>query len=255
MANKLHQECKIGAPKCVGNFVIHFNNECPLQHQVIQHFASDPHRAFRAGKEICSAWKNSDIEKSIVQINHDTFFVKHYHCLGPIYRIKNMFRKSKALKAWHNGMRFREAGIATPLPVICLEHRRYKLLGDAYLVCEHLPDARDLLEIWPELDDQTRMRIIYLAGREIGNMHHKGFLHGDLNWRNILVRPDRGNEHIYLIDLDGSRYTREITKDPAQRDLKHFYRDFRRNHTDYKFVGLFTRIWQSAFNSGCDQIL
>lgn len=241
-----HNRLETGTRCYTGDYLTYYDAAAVDQHMV-QHFASDPLNAFLSGEQIRSAWKNTDVEKAIVRINDHPFFVKRYHCLGPVYRIKNMYRKSKALKAFQNGQKFINAGISTPCPIFCLEQRHFKLLGESYLVCEFLDNAHNLLEIWPDLDDQTCMRLLHLAGTEIGHMHLKGFLHGDLNWRNILVQNKLGEESVLLVDLDGSRYARHIDIKSALRDLSHFYRDLERKNAPPQYIDLFTHSWRLAF--------
>ncbi|MBN1545590.1 MAG: hypothetical protein JW902_02920 [Syntrophaceae bacterium] len=235
-----------GTVEHTDNYAIYYDSTA-IDIDTVQDFSSAPDFIFNSGRKVPSAWGNSSIDKSIVKIRNSIFFVKRYNCLGLTYKIKNMYRKSKALKSWENGFRYREAGISTPRPIICLEKRRSKLLGDSYLVCEHLDDAHNLLEIWHDLDAVTRIRYIRLAGIEIGHMHHMGFLHGDLNWRNIIIQKESDHEKIYLVDLDGCYFSNHVNKKKACRDLKHFYRDLKRNKASQGDIDAFQQAWQKTY--------
>ena len=161
-----------------------------------------------------------------------------------------MFRKSKAFKAWENGIRFIQEDISTPTPIVCFEQRQLMLLGDSYLVCEHLYHTINLLNGWHCLDDSQKSRLLRLIGSEIGHMHHKGFLHGDLNWRNILIPQENKDDSVFLVDLDDASFSKHLDVKAACRDLSHFYRDFERNKAPRKYIELFTQHWEIAFQRG-----
>ncbi len=233
----------------LGHFCIHCDPhtlETPFFHD----FAADPDYFFDRGEQIRSAWKSRIIDKAIVRIGDQSFFIKRYNCLGKIYKLKNLARKSKALKAWLAGRQLLQSGISTPNPVICMEEYRFGLLERSYLCCDFIHDARNLLELWPELDHEARMRLLGLAGVETGNLHRRGCLHGDLNWRNVLVRgKDRGGE-IFLVDLDGCRFSRHLGEQSALRDLRHFYRDLERSHASAVYIDHFTDSWYKTYHQG-----
>jgi tRNA A-37 threonylcarbamoyl transferase component Bud32 len=228
-----------------GDFAIRYDSRIELC--IAKNFLSAPDQIFESGKIISSAWKNPAIEKSVVKMGNGLFFIKRYNCLGKIYKIKNMYRRSKALKSWWAGWALLDVGISTPRPVICLEERRFRLLGASYLFCEFINDARNLLEAWPSLDDQKRVQLLCLAGFEIGKMHRTGLLHGDLNWRNVLIQEQDHCGKIFLVDLDGSYYAKHIKEATARRDLNHFYRDLDRQNAHNKHIEVFTKSWQRAF--------
>ena len=247
IANFFCPKVKFGNLAYLGDFVIHYDST-NVDMLLIQDFLSAPDHFFSSGESIKSAWKNKKIDKSVVKVRDKTFFIKRYNCLGQIYRIKNIFRKSNALKSWRTGWKFLQLGISTPRPIICIEERRFNMLGRSYLLCEFIDDAHNLLDMWPTLNDQKRMHLLYLAGNEIGNMHHKGSLHGDLNWRNILIQGKMNHEIIFLVDLDHCHHLRRINQKVATRDLDHFYRDSSRNNVSKKCIKHFNKSWQSAAN-------
>jgi len=213
-------------------------------------FLSAPDHFIDSGGKIRSAWKNKAIDKSIVKVGNEIFFAKRYNCLGEIYKIKNICRESNAYKAWRAGWKFLQSGISTPRPIICIEERRFRLLGRSYLLCEFINNTCNLLDAWSALDEQHRLRFLYLAGTEIGNMHHMGCLHGDLNWRNVLIRKKSNTEKIFLVDLDGCRFSKHIDEKTARRDLGHFYRDLERNKASVENIDIFQQGWRKTFRQG-----
>jgi len=233
----------------LGYFCIHCDPhtlETPFFHD----FAADPDYFFDRGEQIRSAWKSRIIDKAIVRIGDQSFFIKRYNCLGKIYKLKNLARKSKALKAWLAGRQLLQSGISTPNPVICMEEYRFGLLERSYLCCDFIQGASNLLELWPELDHEERMRLLGLAGLETGNLHRRGCLHGDLNWRNVLVRGKDRNGKIFLVDLDGCRFSRHLGEKSALRDLRHFYRDLERSHASAVYIDHFTDSWYKTYHQG-----
>ncbi len=84
-------------------------------------------------------------------------------------------------------------------------------------------------------------------GATIGGMHRSGLVHGDLNWRNILVRQTLSGLEIFLVDLDGCRFFKRISRAMAQRDMGHFFRDLQRNSATDAERRIFTQAWEEGF--------
>jgi tRNA A-37 threonylcarbamoyl transferase component Bud32 len=80
-------------------------------------------------------------------------------------------------------------------------------------------------------------------------MHHRGLLHGDLNWRNILAAREGGGLRFYLVDLDGSRLVTTMSQRQAVRDLDHFLRDLERSGAGPELREAFLGHWRRAANS------
>ena len=79
-------------------------------------------------------------------------------------------------------------------------------------------------------------------------MHRCRIIHGDTNWRNVLVQNVAGKRTFYLVDLDGSRKVRDLKAARAERDINHFIRDLRRSSGDDELESLFMNCWRE--NSG-----
>jgi tRNA A-37 threonylcarbamoyl transferase component Bud32 len=84
-------------------------------------------------------------------------------------------------------------------------------------------------------------------GTQIGEMHRRGILHGDLNWRNLLVRRADRDLEFYLVDLDGSRSRKKLGREEAIRDLAHFMRDLGRNKVSAEEQQCFLDHWRHMF--------
>jgi len=206
----------------------------------------DPDRLFEAGQAIQSPWQSAATDKTIVEIRGKSYFLKRYNCLGSRYRLKSIVRTSRALKSWWAGWKFLELGLPTPRPVACLEERRFRLLGRSYILFDYWGDSWSLLDLWSELSDVQRAQLLSVLGKELGKMHRQGVLHGDSNWRNILVSRVGTDVKISLIDLDGSRFLRKLSRERAMRDLAHFLRDLSRSGAPDELRAHFIDCWLKA---------
>lgn len=206
----------------------------------------DPDRVFGQGDKLASPWHGPSTDKVRITLNGEAYFFKRYNDLGLRYGIRHLFRYSRAVKSWLAAWRFARCGVPTPEPVLCLEERRFGLLGRSYLVFPFLADDASFLDLWPRLDRTARRSCLVSLGELLGRMHRQGLLHGDLNWRNLVaVRHDDGYR-FWLVDLDGSRKVRKVTPALAHKDLAHFLRDMERAGADAELRGLFRESWQRA---------
>jgi tRNA A-37 threonylcarbamoyl transferase component Bud32 len=229
-----------------GTLVV-YHDPSALHVGVIDSLLDDPDRLFASGEVVRSPWQSAATDKTIVESGGRSYFLKRYNCLGGGYRLKNIFRISRALKSWRAGWKFLELGLPTPRPIACVEERRLRLLGRSYLLFEMLDGAHCLLDFWSDLSAERRREVLSLLGAEIGMMHRLGLLHGDLNWRNILVRRACGAPETYLVDLDGCCFVGSVTRERAERDMSHFFRDLQRNNASEEEAKFFVDAWEQAF--------
>lgn len=231
-----------------GRFVVYLDSTTKNS-ELLGVLLPDPDRLFDTGVEIQSDWQSAATDKTVVNLGGKRYFLKRYNCLGVGYRLKNIFRNSRALKSWWAGWKFQELGLSTPTPIVCLEERHLSLLGRSYLLFEMIDNAASLLDSWPSFNDARRRDVLTFAGAKIGKMHRLGLLHGDLNWRNILVRESSSSREIDLVDLDGSRYVKKVTREQAQKDMSHFFRDLQRNQATELESELFSATWEKFFGA------
>lgn len=231
-----------------GAFHCHYVTDLP-QEIVRTFLQSDPDELFSRGEAVDSGRSGNPRDLARVMVAGKAFFLKRYNCQGRFYRIKNMFRRSRAQRAMRAGHLLLAAGVATPRPLICLEERSWRLLGRSYLVCPFLEGGRSMLDLWPELDATQRDLYMRRLGRLMGLLHSCGIIHGDSNWRNIVVREERGQDpQFWFVDLDGVRYYRRLKVARAERDIGHFLRDLTRNGASEEYTRLFRHHWQQALH-------
>lgn len=242
----LETESGLTAAERCGAFVV-YRDPSSADDSLLSALLPNPDRLFEAGHAIQSPWQSTATDKTVVEIGGKSYFLKRYNCLGSRYRLKSIFRDSRALKSWWAGLKFLGLGVPTSRPLVCMEERRLLMLGRSYLLFELLDGTRSLLESWSGLSGVRRGDFLALLGDEIGRMHRLGLLHGDLNWRNILLRDSSGSPEVFLVDLDGSRFVRTVSKEQAKKDLKHFFRDLQRNLANGDETESFISVWEKAF--------
>ncbi len=204
----------------------------------------DPGKLFRKGRLLSGGRTGMLRDWGIVRVDGRDYFIKRYNCLGWGYRIKHLPRPSRALRAWRAGLQLLHHGLATPLPLLCIEKRHLRLLGEAYLVCPCIEGAQQLLDLWPRLSSDEKRDYLFRLAEDIAAMHRHHFCHGDINWRNIMVQKEGAEVKFYFIDLDGSKFAGELTAERGKRDVGHFIRDLRRCGGEQELEELFLQQWR-----------
>ena len=163
-----------------------------------------------AGESLLKAGRASTVGQS------GDWVVKRYNFKKPLNLIKDLFRSTKAKRAFQLGYHLELVGILTPRVIAVAEHRSLGLAWRSYLVMEKIPEAKDLADV--NYDDSNLIRCL---AELIGKMHAEGFVHRDLKASNILVGSD-GKP--YLIDLDGLSYLGKVSAYAAASNLKRLKR-------------------------------
>lgn len=203
----------------------------------------DPDRIFEQA-EIFKP--GSRTHAGLVTLAGRRYFLKRYNCRGWIYRLQNVFRRSRAVRTWIATRGFVERELPVPQPLLCLEERRFRLLGRSYILMEFAAGKERLVDILPKLDTESREALLGRLGALLGGMHRLGCLHGDLKWSNILVGPpEEGGWEVCLVDLDGSRILRRPKHGRMRRDLRRFRQDLEAHATPEEQEH-FYRNWQKG---------
>jgi serine/threonine protein kinase len=101
-------------------------------------------------------------------------------------------------------MTLREAGVATPRPLIAWDRKGGGTAFESYYLTEEIPDAVTLREVLksPGLFETGRPTLLTELARLVRGMHDAGILHRDLTIGNFLVAPKPvEGSRIFLIDL------------------------------------------------------
>ncbi|MBA4063708.1 MAG: hypothetical protein C0501_08345 [Isosphaera sp.] len=111
--------------------------------------------------------------------------------------VKNLFRRSPALRSWVNGHTLRDRSIPTPRPLAVFHRYRGRLPGTGYILTELVPGA-------VQFDAAVRAGAGGAAGlglaRVLRQMHDRGVSHRDLKAANVVLA---GGTAPVLIDLVG----------------------------------------------------
>ncbi|MEZ4485274.1 MAG: lipopolysaccharide kinase InaA family protein [Syntrophotaleaceae bacterium] len=164
---------------------------------VLDRMLTDSEELFRCGQAVDSGRPGERRDCLQVDIAGQSCFIKRYNCLGWRYRLGHLLRPSRALRSGGRAGCCCRQG-ADSHPRLCLEERTFRLLGRAYLVCAGLTDAVQLLELWPQLAIAEQQEALTRLAELIGRMHRRRIIHGDINWRNILVRQETEQRPITL---------------------------------------------------------
>jgi tRNA A-37 threonylcarbamoyl transferase component Bud32 len=213
---------------------------------LLQELLPDPELVFSRGRAILSPWKNPATDKVMVEINNSEYFFKRFNDQGWRYRLKNIFRRSRAEKSWRAAWLLNDQNIPTPQPSIFLEERLWGLLHRSYILIPNLEGGKSLLEFWPLLDREEQKESLFQLAEIIGKMHRTGILHGDLNWRNILLCRDGPNLRFFLVDLDGYSLSNKFSGKLADKDIAHFLRDIDRAKVGEGLRNLFLKVWRET---------
>jgi tRNA A-37 threonylcarbamoyl transferase component Bud32 len=184
------------------------------------------------------------VRAGMVEINGQNYFLKRYNVKGWWYSFRNAFRSSRAVRTWHNMWAFHVRNLPVPVPLACIERRRFRLLKDSYILTEYIPVDSTMMDLWPRLDDEKQKSLLAIMGILLGEMHNTLCIHGDLKWNNFLVSEDL-DKLVYITDLDGSRILNSPGKLKYEKDLKRFLRDLRGFDDNRQLERLFLKAWSS----------
>lgn len=130
--------------------------------------------------------------------------------------IKNLFRPSKARRAFQQAYHLELAGIPTARALAVAERRVLRFLIRSYFLMEEIPGAIDL-GAW----SGPRRQGAYAVAELLARLHEAGFSHRDLKETNLVFDADG---RLHLIDLEGLRYVAEVTAERALADLSRLAR-------------------------------
>jgi hypothetical protein len=140
-------------------------------------------------------------------------YLKVFHRAEGVPALKDLFRQSKPIRFWRQGIALHESGFNAPLTIAVGAQRHCALVQRAFVVTESIDgraipdfllrrgagcgDTKGLARKW---DD------IRLFARLVRRFHQLGFVHGDMVASNILVAETAGGSlTFYFMDNDRTR--------------------------------------------------
>jgi hypothetical protein len=180
--------------------VIHpdFKNLTSFLEQIPERFESEGETIHKLRNEI------KVIVSEGIHLNVKCFRTPH-----PINRfVYSYLRKSKAQRAFENGLALLKKGIQTPSPVAYIEVFDKTLIEKSYFVSLHIQEARDFREFSNNSDVKGREDILIAFGQFSAKMHQLGIQPLDLSIGNILFKKEKESTSFWLVDLNRMRFGR-----------------------------------------------
>ena len=151
-----------------------------------------------------------------------SIYIKRYHFPRWKQRFRAMFRgaffqSSRARNEYKTLRLMRELGIQAVRPVAYGERRIGHFLRSCFLITEAVPKAMPLSSFIKTFGQrrqtpkevEARREILTSLARQVREMHAAGFVHRDLFWRNVLIRPLPDNRfEFYFLDASVGRRIR-----------------------------------------------
>jgi tRNA A-37 threonylcarbamoyl transferase component Bud32 len=146
-------------------------------------------------------------EIKIYELNGLVLNVKSYKKPIFVNRVAYTFlRKSKARRAYENGLEVAARGFDTPKPIAFIELKEGGLLDKSYFVSVQCPYSRMFREFAEHPDITGREDILQALGVYMAALHQAGILHLDLSTGNILFEKDETGIHFCLVDINRMRF-------------------------------------------------
>jgi tRNA A-37 threonylcarbamoyl transferase component Bud32 len=149
-----------------------------------------------------AAWSRTTDAIRVDGAGGASFFIKRYHYPRWKHRIRGMlrgtfFKSSRARSEYKTLMLMRRLGIQAVRPVAYGERRVMHFVRSCFLITEAVPAAMSLASFIKTFSHhrasplalRARLDILTSLARQVRQMHEAGFVHRDLFWRNVLIRP------------------------------------------------------------------
>lgn len=156
-----------------------------------------------------------------------TLIMKYYKSADFLSTLKELFRPSRAKRAWINAHNLLMRGIPTPLPLAFGEKEQWGLIQESFLITEKIPEAKASDIFLKELSGKpfahknlsTKNLFLVKLARMIQWMHQTGICHGDLKASNILVTMQDEEPSVMFVDVDGVKIRNKLRVKDIAKDL------------------------------------
>ena len=153
------------------------------------------------------------------------FYVKRYYYPTWQKRLRGMFRGTffgthRARAEYHLLCEMRGLGLPTVRPVAYGVRRIGHFVAACFLITEEAPEARNLTSFASDVTEgriqltyAERRRILIRLAHQVAGLHAARFAHGQLFWRNILVRFDPlGQPEFFFLDVRPRHGGRQLAR-------------------------------------------
>lgn len=173
-----------------------------------------------------AAWSRTTDTLRVASVDGEPgFYVKRYHYATWRRRLRGAFRgtffglhRGQAEFRLLNEMRL--LGLPAVRPVAYGSRRIGHFVAACFLITEEVPGAWNLTTFaravatgrYP-LDDALRAVLVRRLAQQVANVHAAGFAHGQLYWRNVLVRfGPTGDPEFFFLDVRPRRGGRRLRR-------------------------------------------
>lgn len=184
----------------------------------------------RTGDRVAAWSRTTDTVYAAGPNGRPGFYLKRYFYSNWRKRLRGAFRGTffgahRALAEHRALQAMRRLGIPAVRPVAYGARRIGRFVRAAFLVTEEVPDARNLTSFASDVRSgraavaaATRRRMCRRLAEQVAAMHTAGFLHGQLFWRNILVRLDADDEpEFFFLDARPPAHYSRLRSMPTLR--------------------------------------
>ncbi|MGB9628828.1 MAG: lipopolysaccharide kinase InaA family protein, partial [Thermodesulfobacteriota bacterium] len=156
--------------------------------------------------------EESGVTISILKGNGHGVILKEFRPVSFWSRFKELFRYSKAMKAWVNGNGLIVRGMATLKPLGVAEERGSLGLRQSFFLMEALGEGQELDRyLFNEFQNILGKRLfVKTFARWVAHLHKMSIYHRDMKACNILVSKNEGSWNFHLLDLEDVRLDRKV---------------------------------------------
>ena len=142
-----------------------------------------------------------------ITIGDAGYYVKRYSRAGK--GLRRWVGRSRLRSEWENLQRFERWNLPAARVMAFGIEKRGPFFKRGAVITAEISDTTDLAQLVKQNDPRLKDAAwINTISRQVAHaartMHHNHFAHGDMRWRNILVR-DTNTPRIYLIDCPGGK--------------------------------------------------
>lgn len=165
-------------------------------------------------------------------------YLKRYNVFSWRYRLASLFGYSLARRSWAGAAILLDAGFRTGQPIAAVECRRAGMLAKSFYLSEEIPGSKTVDLYWREemvplrgpAGFRHRRSFLRVLAELFRDLHGRSIYHNDLKDANILVCSRNGGseESFYLLDLEGIRSCRRLSRRRRVKNLVQLNRTFGR---------------------------
>jgi tRNA A-37 threonylcarbamoyl transferase component Bud32 len=197
-----------------------------LPESVVADVLADPDGVFtRAGVTVLKNSRTSTVAELVIPMADGprAVVLKRMNVRRPSELLKNLIRRSPAIRSWVNGHSLRDRWLPTPRPLLAFHRYRTGLPAEGYLLVEKVADAVGLPEAVSH-NGRTRAVIrnwVHRIGRTLRAVHDRAVSHRDLKAANVMIEgvTDPLTARPVLIDLVGVRTRIKLPLPRRAREL------------------------------------